>query len=377
MFFICNQAVKHLRKKALFGYTGNMKILLSLFFILCNIFPAFALDPVLASEQMILANRRIYLPEYPQAFNPSLIAFENGFLLSFRYEAATLVSYIGVVLLDTSLQPISSPQLLNTRSPLSMIPSQSEDARLFEYRGDLFLIFNDNAEALYRKEADRRDMYMAKILYSNGHFRLDPPLKLIHKQKYAGQFCQKNWVPFTWNNKLLFSYYLAPHEVLEPDLETGICQTFSEMKTLNRWKWGQLRGGTAPQLIEGEYLAFFHSATRMAGKSDLHYMMGAYTFSASPPFEITHISAFPIQTEDFYKENRIIYPGGYAIDGPNIHIAYGKGDSEIWIATLDKNLLKATLVSRFPNEGNGKRNTPQIVEDQDSCLPPSTCGTEY
>ena len=76
-------------------------------------------DPCLESERLVLANTRIHLDDYPGAFNPSLIQFNKGFLLTFRYipdHTQGWVSYIGVVPLNEALQPISAPQLLETHT---------------------------------------------------------------------------------------------------------------------------------------------------------------------------------------------------------------------------------------------------------------------
>lgn len=75
--------------------------------------------------------------------------------------------------------------------------------------------------------------------------------------------------------------------------------------------------------------------------------MGAYTFSPDPPFEITKISSKPIEASSFYTfssyDKRVIYPGGFIVDGPNLYVAYGKDDSEIWIATININELLQSL----------------------------------
>jgi predicted GH43/DUF377 family glycosyl hydrolase len=76
--------------------------------------------------------------------------------------------------------------------------------------------------------------------------------------------------------------------------------------------------------------------------------MGAYTFSPEPPFEILQMTPEPLLSEDFYtpsyREKRVVFPGGFVARGPHIYVAYGKDDCEIWIATLDKEELKRTMV---------------------------------
>ncbi len=263
------------------------------------------------------------------------------------------VSYIGLVLLDKNLDPISEPQLLNTRIGNFKVPSQSEDARIFVYNNKLYLIFNDNHEMIFFSLWDRRDMYMAELTYNNSEFTLSKPLRLIHTEKYASRTVQKNWVPYVWDDTLLLTYTVNPHEVLYLNWINGNCYSCYQTKAKLNWHFGELRGSCPPLLDDGEYLSFFHSGLYTASEASYgnnlwHYFMGAYTFSADPPFAMTKISPVPIMTEGFYTqsqcEKRVVLPGGFAICDSTIYLAYGKDDCEIWIATIDKNALKKSLV---------------------------------
>jgi len=306
---------------------------------------------------IVLATTRIELDDFPGAFNPSIIQVSEGFLLTFRYtpdrENAPWVNYIGVVLLDESFKQISKPHLLNTRSKNSKTPSQAEDARVFSYKDRLFLIYNDNLEITYPMTWDRRDMYIAELFKENDHYYLSAPLKLVYEDRYYKQMWQKNWIPFEWDEKLLLTYSINPHEILFPNLLNGACYHCYDTWISTDWKLGTLRGSTPHLLVDGEYLTFFHSGTRLSsfyswGMELWHYFMGAYTFAAEPPFQMTKISPFPILAEGFYTqsdcEKRVIFPGGFAVSGSLIYLAYGKDDCEIWIATLDKKALKNSLI---------------------------------
>ncbi len=325
-----------------------------LVFFICNLSASNVRDLENFSEnKIVLSTKRIKLDNFPGAFNPSIIPFNQGYLLTFRYcPENDYTSYIGIVLLDDVFEQISEPQLLNTRTKTSKTPSQTEDARIFSYRNRLFLIYNDNIEVVAPSTQERRDMFMAELLYSDNKFQLSAPLKLIYEKKY-NQRWQKNWVPFVWNKKLLLTYSIDPHEILEPNLSNGACYLFHETEGNINWKLGILRGSTPPLLVDGEYLAFFHSGTVTSSSASWnlplwHYFMGAYTFSANPPFEITKITPEPLIAEGFYTpsnhEKRVILPGGYAVSGPFLYVAYAKDDCEIWIATLDKNALKNAMI---------------------------------
>ena len=103
-------------------------------------------------QEIVVANKKIYFEDFPEAFNPSMIEYGDGYLLIFRYtpfQRNLFLSYIGIVLLDAQFEPISSPELLLTRHRSSTTQSQSEDARLFRHRDRLFVIYNDNMEMAF------------------------------------------------------------------------------------------------------------------------------------------------------------------------------------------------------------------------------------
>jgi predicted GH43/DUF377 family glycosyl hydrolase len=312
------------------------------------------------ANHLMRSTTRIHLKEFPNAFNPSLIEHGEGFLLIFRYlpypHNQPWISNIGIVALNHLLSPVSKPQILKTRFQSSRIPSQSEDARVFSYRGRKFLIYNDNVDVVCPSYWDRRDLFIAELFCTQERTTLSAPLKLFCNEK-LGQLWQKNWVPFEWNETLLLSYTLNPHEVLSPNLKNGECYSCYWTNPPIHWDFGTLRGSTPALLIDGEYLAFFHSgrvasSTASWGYDLWHYFMGAYTFSSTLPFEITKMTPLPIIANDFYtpsnKEKRVIMPGGFVVRGSLIYLAYGKDDCEMWIAVLDKEELKKSLIALKP-----------------------------
>ena len=308
------------------------------------------------NQSFVLETKQILFEDFPQAFNPSLIEFKDHYLLTFRFspdvEYQPWVSHIVVVLLDQDFSPISKPQIIETREEGSLTPSQAEDARVFSYRGRNFLIYNDNTEVVFPTYRDRRDLYLAELFFKEGTFCLSAPQKLFCSQKLA-QVWQKNWVPFEWNQSMFFGYMVVPHEILYPNLCTGECYSCYSTEIDFVWEEGMIKGGTPALLVDGEYLAFFHSSKYRSspiseGVDAWHYFMGAYTFSSKPPFSINKISPYPIIEEGFYEEGfsykKVIFPGGFVVKEDKIFLAYGKDDSQIWIATLDLKGLKNSLI---------------------------------
>lgn len=301
-----------------------------------------------------ITSRQIKLKDYSEAFNPSLVKWKEGYLLSFRYlpDLARLwVSRVGLVELDENFNPVGPAQILNLRADGGEIPCQAEDARLFSHGGQLYIVYNDNRNQVNPSNLERRDMFLAQVVY-DGRFHAKGIQKLTHATEYKKAFWQKNWSPFFFEDQLYLSYTINPHEVVTVG-QKGKCEPLHRTAFQADWSWGTWRGGTPAELVDGEYLAFFHSSRPMVSEATpqfekWHYFMGAYTFSREPPFELTSYTPYPIIGEGFYERSkqpkRVIFPGGFVVDGEKIHIAYGKNDNEVWISTIEKSKLKELLV---------------------------------
>lgn len=256
----------------------------------------------------IITTKKIYVKGYPQAWNPSLIRAKQGLLLTFRITPDSdnkNISYIGIVMLNEEFEPISEPWILNSRH-FGAAPSQSEDARIFRSQDKIYIICNDNPHVTSPSRKHHRDMYVAELTYSNGKFTLGPAKMLFHKEHRKTIKWQKNWVPFEWGDSFLIGYSMIPHMILSPDSITGECTPKYCAPKVGNWKWGMPRGGTPAILVDGEYLAFFHSSLFMKSVVSpnapmWHYFMGAYTFSPNPPFQITSISPYPLIARDFIQ----------------------------------------------------------------------------
>ncbi len=335
--------------------------LLSLFFIsLILSLGCFAsiredFEEIAFRQKIVVRTKRIDFKDYPDSFNPSILKVDGGILMCFRYcpdrYSIPGLSYIGIVLLDESFEPISKPQLISTRAKNSKTQSQSEDARLFSYRGRTFLIYNDNMEVNNTTYLDRRDMHIVELFANQNRYSTSAPLRLLHQEKFH-YLWTKNWAPFEWDKKLLISYTVNPHEILYTNLSDGACYRCYETLASIEWELGPLRESSPPQLVDGEFLSFFHSGTILSSFAsygwDLwHYFMGAFTFSPNPPFAITRYTPIPIVADGFYTQSscdkRVIFPGGFVVSDPYIYVAYGKDDCEIWIATIDKEELNKAL----------------------------------
>ena len=308
----------------------------------------------------ILETKKIPIPGYPDAFNPSLIRWEGRLLLSFRNVANPKDSYnsseLGLIWLDEHFNPVSAPQILQLNEGGPESPHRAEDGRLIAVNDRLYMIYSDNQDPVITKSGFR--VHVAELMNEDGQFHIIAKDCLKSFEGNDPNLREKNWTPFDYHGNLLLSYSLSPHMVLRPILGSGGCDTVANTKQTLDWRWGELRGGTQTLWVEGRYLTFFHTAVRMIskysdGKEMLYYFMGACTFDEDPPFAMQSISPEPIIGGDFftgpyYKPYwgswRGTFPGGFVIDDEYIYVVYGKQNHEVWMVKLDKTGLLQSLV---------------------------------
>lgn len=315
--------------------------------------------------EMLKNQKQIHIPGYPFAFNPSIVRWHGRLIMSFRdlYDACLSSefdsagrSWIGLVFLDEDFTPISTPQILNLQGN-SEVASRAEDPRLIVIGEKLYMLYSDNLDECLTKGGYR--MHVAELSYDGEHFCLESIERLSDFDGENPERREKNWVPFDFHGQLQLAYSINPHKILRPIRGQGCCELISSTQQSLDWKWGELRGGTPGVQIDGDrYLAFFHSSKSIASplpycQPMLHYFMGAYTFSASPPFEVLEISPCPVAARSFYDGNiytpywrplNVVFPGGILVDNEHVWIFFGKHDHEIWVAQFDKQKLLESLI---------------------------------
>ena len=308
-------------------------------------------------EDFILDTKQIEFPEFPGAFNPSMVRWQGSILMSFRlYNLKNgSTNPFALVFLNDQFEPITEPQVFELPFHNPVLRSKQQDPRLITVGDRLFVAYNNILEDITDKEMRR--MVVAELFYDGEKFTAGEPEYLKEYNGKKDWRYEKNWTPFDYNGQLLFSYSVIPHTIVRPLLGTSTCETVASTRANFTWDWGMLSGGTQAFRDGDHYLTFFHSWKNAAtiqsnGKIIAHYVMGAYTFQAEPPFAITAISPQPIAAKDFYlppyhktwKPMRCVFPGGLIIDEDYLWIAYGRQDHEIWIAKLDKEKLLQSLV---------------------------------
>lgn len=308
---------------------------------------------------IVVESKKIVIPNFPGAFNPSIIRYQGELLLSFRFipnRSDNMTSYLGIVSLNEDLTLKGDPRVLNLRVD-SEVKCRAEDARLITVGENLYAVYSDNIDPKITRGGFR--VFVVQMWFENGELRISKPEKLDDFDGNNPEIREKNWVPFDSEGKLNLAYSIDPHLIFCPRLDqSGRCDTFANTQTPYQWSFGVLRGGTPAFLLGEEYLAFFHSSIRATtvhsgGKDMAHYFMGAYTFQKDAPHKLMSISKDPIvgpgyysgpQFKGYWKPVRAVFPGGYVYDNDHIWVAFGKDDAEVWITKLDRLALMSSLV---------------------------------
>lgn len=299
----------------------------------------------------VIETKKIEIEEYPQAFNPSIVSWNDKLLLSFRIRDENSVHNVGLAFVDENLNLISPPKVLHVES----CPTFCQDPRLIMIQGRLHMVYS----ALYIEGAEKgiRRVHIGEILEENEEFFLKNPEPLLFFDKESKKRVEKNWVPFNYDDELLLSYSITPHHVYKPIPEDHQCETLYHTETEINWDFGELRGGSQAIKEEGFYLSFFHSSKKLASfqsdnKMMIHYFLGAYTFEDHPPFALKAYSPVPILGKNFYtktdfktwKPLKVVFSNGFISGKDHLWLVYGKQDSEMWAAKIDKKGLLNSLV---------------------------------
>lgn len=306
----------------------------------------------------IVHTKQIKIPGYPNAYNPSLIPYKDGYLLSFRYicrypktgekRFRQDVSLIGIVKLDKKFNVLENTvQLLHLVSYSSQFSLSAEDARLLLVGDRIFFFFNDLPLV---QTSDKFAMYFGELIEEQSLFVLKGPAKFLN-YPFANPI-EKNWSPFFIGDKLYIIYSDQPRVILQVDVDTGYCQEVARTSVSWNWNWGEIRGGTPAYLINDSFLTFFHSSFPAKTSKGKAYVMGAYIFDKEPPFSVRMKTSFPLgNLTDYTQDNshKIVFPGGMVVQDDRIFVAWGKDDKQIIITTFDRQKLLASMQPCFEN----------------------------
>lgn len=293
-------------------------------------------------------------------YNASIFEKEGGgYDLFFRYDEpkelwkrGSFYSHIGYAELDNNFQVTKLVKKVDTGS------NYSEDPRIVKVGKSYFLSWNDLVD----------ESKKARSIHVGEWNPKKCKLEYVTDLQQCIKPIEKNWIPFerTVEGKpsLAFVYGIYPHKILglqNPkynEMSHIMRKGYTALANIN-WSglWGPLSGGTTARLVGKEYISFFHSAFKDADKK-MWYVMGAYTFSASFPYQVTSITPYPILFPGIYTSDirntadpgkNCIFPAGVAVEKKDgrtfLHVSCGENDSSIKIVTIDYEKLRKMMIS--------------------------------
>jgi len=248
--------------------------------------------------------------EYINAF-----PFEDKFMLNPSIAEYDENRYIGLSRVKTSTYKrlFITDKNFNILSTKEYRPKKRFiDEFIIKHNNQLYVIYNNKVPC------NDGNSFTRKMCIS----KLDPdrsdPIFDHHIVSYDpdGNDRQKNWMPFTFDDRFFLVHTISPHLVVELDLNTyKIINSYHTENTEIREHWkNDPHGGTPPLYLPEMdcFVTFFQahsyqtkSLTAWADKWP-QYKVGAYLFESKPPFKVIA-----------YTPEHLTYPGLYAPDPEN------------------------------------------------------------
>lgn len=238
--------------------------------------------PVAEQLPCVILNRHAL---EPFAYNPTIIRHDGRLLCCYRYHDQRDLST------KLAMAEINEKGHILNRWPLA-VPhggGSEEDARFFVKHGALHLSYVDST---FPSMPPKSVVKWGRLLEEGKGWSLvdiqQPPY--LDNDMSA---CQKNWLVFENEKRLLCLHSTTPNTVL---IElAGASAEWVSTNVGPRWPFGAIRGGTTPLSYKGKLLRFFHSGV----DSELppyqrRYFVGAMVTEAVPPFKPVAISKLPI-----------------------------------------------------------------------------------
>jgi hypothetical protein len=216
-------------------------------------------------------------------------------------------------------------------------PAQGfEDVRALVRGDDVLLV----ATAYNRQGVNQMHLLTLSTqdVLSEGSIRARRVLPLIPDPSLAGpERRQKNWAPFLHDDRLMFVYSVQPHQVLNCDELSGLCEIAHTVHT--DLPIQDLRGGTNLQLVNGTYVGFLHTT------KPLQYDTYLYAFSASPPFQ-------PVS----FLDQQIFWARDWPIELPYVEFSTGfaildRPEGTYWIVSFGQNDSRPLIAIMSASQG--------------------------
>ena len=248
-----------------------------------------------------------------RSFHGSILPHNNKYICIYHNSEN---HRLGSIFLDKNLKYIE-----NTHNE-DLNVSYYTDPRIFQHLGEYYI----STSKLFNGPAY---MQLSKLIINDDKIYIDDnsTISFLNIENFNGYIknIEKNWVFWSYDNKIYYTYSLNPHRILELTNSGTVKLIYETYWYSNNWWFNEVwtppmfRLNVPPILIaEGVYLGIFHTMKKHNLKTKYHkiqpnnllsYYTGFYTFSAFPPFKIISISNYPFISPDYeLPENWPFHP---------------------------------------------------------------------
>lgn len=302
------------------------------------------------------------LPETPGTcfFNPGLEWWNGSLHLFARRSVRTRKGFATLEdndLVIFRLNPDFSPASFIIPTPPNRYPrEQWEDPRAFVADGKCYVSMATLIRGIAWKI--RQSLCVMSEDLSRFSVVCESEFGGNHSEPMKATGHEKNWTWFNSQDDLHCVYSLHPLTIFVPNYYDGTLARRVDSKPPESipWQHGTLRGGTNPELSDGEYLTFFHSS--MLWKDAFgscvmgtrrRYYMGALTFTSEPPFHITSITPKPllVGSEDDPRTLEgppVVFPCGAKLINGSWLVTMGINDERCGWISIPHEELKGLIV---------------------------------
>jgi hypothetical protein len=295
-------------------------------------------------------------------YNATFESVDMGFLMLYRRNLSPVNGcgrdFIEYAFMDYDWRFVAKP------CELKLEHEYYEDPRIIKCKDRWFVFFGGPYGDA--KDWRSRRVYIAEIDVAPPRIELKhSPVCLVSPKSNVR--CEKNWVPFVFEDELHIIYSITPHIVFRLGLDYYLEKRFESSECIMIPDQTISCGTPAKKIDTDHYLSFFHTVSfpyRHLAKSKCEnnrrlshtrdYQMGAYVFDSKPPFTLKYISRNPLFYNDMFsipnervtRNDSVVFPAGLIIedDHKNVLVSLGENDSAIKVVRFEISEILALMV---------------------------------
>jgi len=269
---------------------------------------------------------------FAYGYNPSVIRYDGKILMAYRYHPdRNLSTRLAMAELDEHFNVVRNSEI--TISGPSR--QSSEDARLFTFRGQLWISWVD---ADWPSKVPTSVVKYGRLVQVGSAWNIEDVIQPMKQGVNRGMDVQKNWNFWEREDSVCWIYKIFNGcQIVEDGGEEHW-----HSSPAPHWPWGEIRGGSTPLPYQGKLLRFFHSSLDFElPPNHRRYFLGAALMEPEPPFATVAVSNKPIvwgsELDDLSETERsqcmahkpkVVFPAGAITHEDGWLVSAGINDAE-------------------------------------------------